>query len=779
MEIRIHKSPNTKINHLTVKQLINNNNKLINISNEKILLPHKTNLNNLKTNKYFTIDDSKNDIMKNALLSYRKNKNLNKYMSDINSNLQYNTFESSSTCTDHLIAHKTNNNFIAKSNKIFPTILDTSKNENTENNLNTINNEDEFNDSGICNKNNNSIKDEKKIKPYISEMQNLVNINNYSIFDEDSFNDDINNIITESNNYNNFNDKINSNQCMTERNVLINLSYRDINLNDFLLINNIFNELIHDFDVYKMHCFENIIKTTQKFFKICENSKNSQIYEIFDINSLNNLKKNFVQNNLCLLVKEYLILQLIYFYILALISLINKNDEKIFFLSGIQKITEYLQQNCIIFIYIIINNSKIQNEFINDNVVMKNIAKLIKENKYFLNENSYKKSIVINNKGCKEIINNLLKQIKNIFNNDNTITKSNTKINKILFSKIKNNINAKNKFVKICKKNKTNSNNNNTNNENNNISNTDFIETIINLFTIYLKNIHKVKFTSFLKDLKNTPSILNLLSITNIYPNPKFLPYPNLNSKNLTNTFKNISKNVSKNFSSMKSFIPTHDSQNKYTLVLDLEGTLIHYVSNKNSGFIKIRPNVEIFLKTLSNYYEIVLFSDSLQKFTEMSLKDIDKENYIKYKFYRQHCLNVGGIYIKDLDKIGRDIKKIIIIDNCSDCFCLQPKNGLNITEFYGNEKDNELEYLKKDLINLAIMEPNDVRYYLKDIQNNMDKRINPIHKYNNTYDEDFFDENNNYKEEKKKEMDMEKIPEIIYEYDGTTFGSEKIVNNS
>ena len=68
--------------------------------------------------------------------------------------------------------------------------------------------------------------------------------------------------------------------------------------------------------------------------------------------------------------------------------------------------------------------------------------------------------------------------------------------------------------------------------------------------------------------------------------------------------------------------------------------------------------------------------------------------------------------------------------------FALQPKNGLNIIDFEGNEYDEELDYLKEDLINLAKSNPDDVRYYLKDIQLKMDKRAIQYQKFN-TYKEE------------------------------------------
>ena len=59
--------------------------------------------------------------------------------------------------------------------------------------------------------------------------------------------------------------------------------------------------------------------------------------------------------------------------------------------------------------------------------------------------------------------------------------------------------------------------------------------------------------------------------------------------------------------------------------------------------------------------------------------------------------------------------------------------------DFEGNEYDDELNYLKEDLIKLVKMNPDDVRNHLKDIQINMDKRAAYFQKLN---------EDNNYQNE-------------------------------
>jgi CTD small phosphatase-like protein 2 len=51
----------------------------------------------------------------------------------------------------------------------------------------------------------------------------------------------------------------------------------------------------------------------------------------------------------------------------------------------------------------------------------------------------------------------------------------------------------------------------------------------------------------------------------------------------------------------------------KYTLVLDLDETLVHYVEDEESAYILIRPGAENFLEELHKLYELVIFTAATQ----------------------------------------------------------------------------------------------------------------------------------------------------------------------
>ena len=131
----------------------------------------------------------------------------------------------------------------------------------------------------------------------------------------------------------------------------------------------------------------------------------------------------------------------------------------------------------------------------------------------------------------------------------------------------------------------------------------------------------------------------------------------------------------------------------------------------------------ENFITVLSKYCEIVIFTASTQYYADIVINGLDCKDLIDYKLYREHTSDYNGINIKDLSKLGRDMSKIIIIDNIEDNFLLQKENGLNINDFEGDENDNELHFLLDDLLEIVTQKGLDVRDKLPKIRNKMQQR--------------------------------------------------------
>ena len=174
-------------------------------------------------------------------------------------------------------------------------------------------------------------------------------------------------------------------------------------------------------------------------------------------------------------------------------------------------------------------------------------------------------------------------------------------------------------------------------------------------------------------------------------------------------------------------FIPKKDPNDKreYTLVLDLDETLVHYYEDteEENAYVKVRLGTENFIKKLSHFCEIGIFTASTEDYANTVINGLDCKNNISFKLYRQHTNFINGFNIKDLSKLGRDISKVIIVDNIEENFSLQPDNGLNICDFEGDENDNELNFLLYDLLDIVKINGLDVRKKLPEVREKMIRR--------------------------------------------------------
>lgn len=114
----------------------------------------------------------------------------------------------------------------------------------------------------------------------------------------------------------------------------------------------------------------------------------------------------------------------------------------------------------------------------------------------------------------------------------------------------------------------------------------------------------------------------------------------------------------------------------------------MHYFDLGPDGHFLIRPGCTEFLDELSKYYEVVIFTAAMQDYADSVLGQIDKNENIKYRLYRQHTSPYGHLIAKDLSKIGRDLSRCIIVDNVADNFALQPENGIFIKTWYDDMED-------------------------------------------------------------------------------------------
>ena len=204
-------------------------------------------------------------------------------------------------------------------------------------------------------------------------------------------------------------------------------------------------------------------------------------------------------------------------------------------------------------------------------------------------------------------------------------------------------------------------------------------------------------------------------------------------SKRNINGMENGGSGVVNNIKESPPYLPDINPKFKYTLVLDIDETIIHYFFTYINGMFFVRPYVYEFLNELKQYYEIVTFTAGTKEYADNILNLVDtNDNLIKYRLYRHHTTIMGCNVFKDLMRLGRDMSKIIIIDNLKDNFKLQPNNGLFIKTWTSDINDNQLFDLEKILRDIAFYEVQDVRPVIEKINDYIKISRNMINPYAN-----------------------------------------------
>ncbi|XP_036425884.1 uncharacterized protein ctdsp1 isoform X2 [Colossoma macropomum] len=158
-----------------------------------------------------------------------------------------------------------------------------------------------------------------------------------------------------------------------------------------------------------------------------------------------------------------------------------------------------------------------------------------------------------------------------------------------------------------------------------------------------------------------------------------------------------------------KPLLPQMKSQDtgKICVVIDLDETLVHssFKPVNNADFIipveidgavhqvyvLKRPHVDEFLKRMGELFECVLFTASLAKYADPVSDLLDKWGAFRCRLFRESCVFHRGNYVKDLSRLGRDLNKVIIVDNSPASYIFHPDNAVPVASWFDDMSDTEL----------------------------------------------------------------------------------------
>lgn len=181
----------------------------------------------------------------------------------------------------------------------------------------------------------------------------------------------------------------------------------------------------------------------------------------------------------------------------------------------------------------------------------------------------------------------------------------------------------------------------------------------------------------------------------------------NVNIDNLTQLFSNMS--LIKKFTlvldldeTLVHSIATTDTE-KINKLKNMNNLLLHYLTDQTNIFVFYRPHMLYFLKEMSHYFDICVFTNGIKSYADIivtMINNITSHTYIsrwysrtgEYPFYK---------YISLIEKVNSS--EVLIIDDNNDIWINDRENVIKINQFYGPEDENytqdtELLYLAKTI---------------------------------------------------------------------------------
>ncbi|XP_078281725.1 CTD nuclear envelope phosphatase 1-like isoform X3 [Rhinoraja longicauda] len=108
--------------------------------------------------------------------------------------------------------------------------------------------------------------------------------------------------------------------------------------------------------------------------------------------------------------------------------------------------------------------------------------------------------------------------------------------------------------------------------------------------------------------------------------------------------------------------------------------------------FVHKRPHVDFFLEVASKWYELVIFTASMEIYGAAVADKLDnKKKILNRRYYRQHCTLELGSYVKDLAAIHNDLSSIVILDNSPSAYRSHPDNAIPIKSWFSDPGDTAL----------------------------------------------------------------------------------------
>ncbi|UXI15864.1 heat shock protein [Sarcoptes scabiei] len=163
--------------------------------------------------------------------------------------------------------------------------------------------------------------------------------------------------------------------------------------------------------------------------------------------------------------------------------------------------------------------------------------------------------------------------------------------------------------------------------------------------------------------------------------------------------------------------LPPPYYQPPYTIVMEMTGILVNPEWTYKTGWrFKKRPMLDYFLHqcAMSTNFELVIYTHEQGITAFPLLNSLDPNGYIMYRLFRDSTRYEDGVHIKDLNRLNRDLKKVIHIDWDAKACRLNQENCFTLKKWDGDSDDRTLYDLTNFLMAIANERVEDVRDVLR-----------------------------------------------------------------
>ena len=108
--------------------------------------------------------------------------------------------------------------------------------------------------------------------------------------------------------------------------------------------------------------------------------------------------------------------------------------------------------------------------------------------------------------------------------------------------------------------------------------------------------------------------------------------------------------------------------------------------------YVQTRPYLDLFLRKVSRWYDVCLFTASVRSYAEQVVANIDpRQKVFRAKHYRDSCrVSATGHATKDLGAVGYDLSRTVLLDDSGDLATCDRANVLPLPPWSGDDAFDE-----------------------------------------------------------------------------------------